>query len=103
MAEGVVQIRRAILAPYDKGGLVDLARALVGMDVELVASGGTARVLGDAGIPVTPVETLIGVLGRVGTSKDPQAIRALLHSVGQCIGRSGKPRVLRDPLWRSQQ
>jgi phosphoribosylaminoimidazolecarboxamide formyltransferase / IMP cyclohydrolase len=60
MAEGVLPIRRALLAPYDKSGLVDLARALVEMDVELVASGGTARVLGDAGLPVTPVEVVTG-------------------------------------------
>ena len=60
MAEGVLPIKRAILAPYDKAGLVDLARALVEMDVELVASGGTARVLADAGIPVTPVEAVTG-------------------------------------------
>ncbi len=60
MAEGLLPIRRALLAPYDKSGLVDLARALVEMDVELVASGGTARVLGEAGFPVTPVEVVTG-------------------------------------------
>jgi phosphoribosylaminoimidazolecarboxamide formyltransferase/IMP cyclohydrolase len=60
MTDDVLPIRRAILAPYDKAGLVDLARALEEMDVELVASGGTARVLADAGIPVTPVEAVTG-------------------------------------------
>ena len=53
-------IRRAILAPYDKTGLADFARALVGLGVELVASGGTARVLREAGLPVTPVEDVTG-------------------------------------------
>jgi phosphoribosylaminoimidazolecarboxamide formyltransferase / IMP cyclohydrolase len=52
----VASIRRAILAPYDKSGLVEFARALVDEGVELVASGGTAKVLTDAGLPVTPVE-----------------------------------------------
>ena len=53
-------IRRAILAPYDKTGLVEFASALVDEGVELVASGGTANVLGEAGLPVTPVEEVTG-------------------------------------------
>ncbi|HTG47936.1 MAG TPA: bifunctional phosphoribosylaminoimidazolecarboxamide formyltransferase/IMP cyclohydrolase [Actinomycetota bacterium] len=57
---GVRPIRRAILAPYDKTGLADFAAALVARGVELVASGGTARVLAEAGLPVTPVEQVTG-------------------------------------------
>ena len=53
-------IRRAILAPYDKTGLADFARALVAAGVELIASGGTARVLTEAGLPVTSVEAVTG-------------------------------------------
>ena len=53
-------VRRALLAPYDKSGLTELATALVEQGVELVASGGTARVLADAGIAVTPVEQVTG-------------------------------------------
>ena len=53
-------IRRAILAPFDKTGLVAFASALVGHGVELVASGGTAKVLAEAGLPVTPVEQVTG-------------------------------------------
>jgi len=53
-------IRRAILAPYDKTGLADFARALVAADVELIASGGTARALTEAGLPVTSVEAVTG-------------------------------------------
>ena len=49
-------LRRAVLSVTDKTGLVDLGRALVARDVELVASGGTARHLSEAGLPVTPVE-----------------------------------------------
>ena len=48
----VQPIRRAILAPYDKTGLVAFATALAQRDVELVASGGTARVL--AGTSLRP-------------------------------------------------
>ncbi len=51
---------RALLSVYDKTGLVDLARGLVGLGWELVSSGGTSAALTDAGIPVTPVEAVTG-------------------------------------------
>lgn len=46
---------RAILSVHDKTGLVSFAEGLVGMGWDLVASGGTARVLHEAGLPVTEV------------------------------------------------
>ena len=48
-------IKRSLLSVYDKTGLVDFARPLAGQGVELVASGGTARTLREAGLPVHPV------------------------------------------------
>ncbi|MHB8377017.1 MAG: bifunctional phosphoribosylaminoimidazolecarboxamide formyltransferase/IMP cyclohydrolase [Dehalococcoidia bacterium] len=51
---------RAILAPYDKTGLPELARGLAALGVELYATGGTFRVLGGAGVPVRPVSDLTG-------------------------------------------
>jgi len=53
-------VRRAILAPYDKSGLVAFAAGLAERGVELVASGGTARVLTEGGLAVTPVEQVTG-------------------------------------------
>ena len=53
-------IRRALLSVYDKTGLASLARQLSELGVELIASGGTAQVLVDEGIPVTPLEELTG-------------------------------------------
>ena len=53
-------IRRALLAVYDKAGVVDLARALTERGVALVSSGGTAKTLRDAGLEVTPVEEVTG-------------------------------------------
>ena len=53
-------VRRALLAVYDKGGVVDLARALVELGVELVSSGGTATTLRESGLPVTSVEEVTG-------------------------------------------
>jgi phosphoribosylaminoimidazolecarboxamide formyltransferase/IMP cyclohydrolase len=55
-----IKIERALLSVYDKAGVVELARALVGHGVELVSSGGTARALEEAGLPVTTVEQVTG-------------------------------------------
>jgi len=50
--------RRAILSVHDKTGLVEFARGLVEFGFELVASGGTARALSAAGLPVTQVDQI---------------------------------------------
>jgi len=52
--------KRALLSAYDKTGMVELGRALVELGWELVSSGGTARVLADAGLPVIPTEEVTG-------------------------------------------
>lgn len=46
------RIQRALLSVSDKSGLVPFARALVDAGVELVSTGGTARALREAGMPV---------------------------------------------------
>ncbi|RIK58010.1 MAG: bifunctional phosphoribosylaminoimidazolecarboxamide formyltransferase/inosine monophosphate cyclohydrolase [Chloroflexi bacterium] len=51
---------RALLSVSDKSGLVDFARHLSAAGVELVASGGTARSLAEAGLPVAAVEDVTG-------------------------------------------
>lgn len=52
--------RRALLSVSDKTGLLDLGRGLVGCGFELVSTGGTARALRDAGLPVTDVAAVTG-------------------------------------------
>jgi phosphoribosylaminoimidazolecarboxamide formyltransferase/IMP cyclohydrolase len=54
------EVRRALLAVYDKAGVVELAGALAELGVSLVSSGGTAAAIRDAGVPVTPVEEVTG-------------------------------------------
>ena len=54
----VLPVRRALLAVYDKTGIVELGRTLIGLGATLVSSGGTARTLRDAGLAVTPVEEI---------------------------------------------
>lgn len=56
----MISIRRALLSVSDKTGLLELANQLHESGVELIASGGTARALNDAGLPVTPVEKFTG-------------------------------------------
>ena len=50
-------IKRALLSVSDKTGLADFARALRGYGVTIVSTGGTAKLLRDAGIEVTDVAT----------------------------------------------
>lgn len=63
--------RRAVLSVADKQGIAELGRALHRLGWELVSTGGTARVLEEAGLPVTPVQAVTGfpelLEGRVKT------------------------------------
>jgi phosphoribosylaminoimidazolecarboxamide formyltransferase / IMP cyclohydrolase len=53
-------MRRAILSVSDKTGLVDFGRGLVDRGFELVSTGGTARTLAEAGLPVVNVSDVTG-------------------------------------------
>jgi phosphoribosylaminoimidazolecarboxamide formyltransferase / IMP cyclohydrolase len=50
----------ALISVSDKTGIVEFARALHALDVHLVSTGGTARLLADAGLPVSEVAQLTG-------------------------------------------
>jgi len=56
----------ALLSVYDKTGVADLASALHELGWSLVSSGGTARAIADAGVPVTDVVELTGVPAILG-------------------------------------
>lgn len=51
-------VRRALLSVSDKTGLVPFAQTLVSLGIELVSTGGTAKALSDAGLPVTEVSSV---------------------------------------------
>jgi phosphoribosylaminoimidazolecarboxamide formyltransferase / IMP cyclohydrolase len=59
-APGAVRVRRALLSVSDKTGIVDFARGLTQLGVELVSTGGTARELQEAGLPVRTIDDLTG-------------------------------------------
>ncbi len=50
-----IKIKRALISVFDKTGVVDMAQSLVGLGVEILSTGGTAKVLRKANIPVTDV------------------------------------------------
>lgn len=58
--DDVRPVRRALLSVFDKSGVVELARDLVALDVELVSTGSTARMLRDAEVPVLEVADVTG-------------------------------------------
>jgi phosphoribosylaminoimidazolecarboxamide formyltransferase / IMP cyclohydrolase len=57
---GQVHVRRALLSVSDKTGIVDFARGLTELGVEIVSTGGTARTLSEAGIAVRSIENFTG-------------------------------------------
>ncbi len=65
------KVRRALISVSDKTGVVDFARELSGMGVEIISTGGTARELSGAGIKVIGIENVTGfpemMNGRVKT------------------------------------
>ena len=81
----LVPVRRALLSVSDKAGLIDLARGLDALGVALISTGGTARVLREAGLNVREVADLTGfpeiMDGRVKT------LHPKIH--GGLLGRRG--------------
>ncbi len=57
---------RALLSVYDKSGITELAGRLHELGVDLVSSGGTARAIAEAGIPVTDVSDFTGYPAMLG-------------------------------------
>jgi phosphoribosylaminoimidazolecarboxamide formyltransferase/IMP cyclohydrolase len=55
-----MKIRQALISLSDKSGALEFARGLVANDVKLLSTGGTARLLRDAGLPVTEVGDYTG-------------------------------------------
>lgn len=55
-----VAVRRALISVSDKTGLVEAARKLADLGVELVSTGGTRKAIADAGLPVRDISDLTG-------------------------------------------
>jgi phosphoribosylaminoimidazolecarboxamide formyltransferase / IMP cyclohydrolase len=76
------RVQRAILSVTDKTGLVDFAHQLSGLGIELISTGGTAKLLRDSGIAVKDISELTGfpemLDGRVKTLH-PKVHGGILH------------------------
>jgi phosphoribosylaminoimidazolecarboxamide formyltransferase/IMP cyclohydrolase len=57
-APGEVQVARALLSVSDKAGIVEFARGLAELGIEIISTGGTARELSDAGLSVRSITDL---------------------------------------------
>jgi phosphoribosylaminoimidazolecarboxamide formyltransferase/IMP cyclohydrolase len=55
-----VKVKRALISVFDKSGLETFAKGLTDLGVQVISTGGTARLLKDSGIPVTLVEEVTG-------------------------------------------
>jgi phosphoribosylaminoimidazolecarboxamide formyltransferase / IMP cyclohydrolase len=84
-APAVTPIRRALISVSDKTGLIELGRRLAAAKVELLSTGGSAKALRDAGVPVKDVSDVTGfpeiMDGRVKT------LHPKVH--GGLLGRRG--------------
>jgi phosphoribosylaminoimidazolecarboxamide formyltransferase/IMP cyclohydrolase len=82
MSRSTSRIQRAILSVTDKTGLADFARQLSGLGIELISTGGTAKLLRDSGIAVKDISELTGfpemLDGRVKTLH-PKVHGGILH------------------------
>jgi phosphoribosylaminoimidazolecarboxamide formyltransferase/IMP cyclohydrolase len=58
--QGLVHVRRALVSVSDKSGVIELAVALRDLTIEILSTGGTARALREAGIPVVDVADITG-------------------------------------------
>ena len=59
-APGQTRVARALLSVSDKSGIVDFARGLIALGVEIVSTGGTANELGAAGLPIRAISDFTG-------------------------------------------
>ncbi|RMF75238.1 MAG: bifunctional phosphoribosylaminoimidazolecarboxamide formyltransferase/IMP cyclohydrolase PurH [Acidobacteria bacterium] len=87
-----VPVRRALISVYDKEGIVDFARGLADAGVEILSTGGTGRLLRDAGIEIRRIAEVTGfpemLDGRVKT------LHPLIHA--GILAVRGNPRHLED-------
>ena len=60
MTENLRRASRALISVSDKSGVVEFARALAEVGIELVSTGGTRKILSDAGLKVLDVSDLTG-------------------------------------------
>lgn len=92
LSDNVVEARRALVSVHDKTGIVEFARALADLGVEILSSGGTASVLESAGVEVTRVEEVTGAPEMLGGRV--KTLHPLIH--GGILADRGEPKHQSD-------
>jgi len=85
-----VAIERALISVYDKTGIVEFARELASLGIEIVSTGGTAKLLREAGIAVRDVSDLTGwpeMLGGRVKTLHPKVHGGILFQRGKAEDR----------------
>ena len=83
---GTVAIERALISVYDKAGVVEFAKGLAEMGAEVLSTGGTAKLLRDAGVPVRDVADFTGwpeMLGGRVKTLHPKVHGGILYQRGK--------------------
>ena len=76
-------LNHALISVSDKTGVVELAKGLVELGAALLSTGGTAKAMREAGVPVTEVSSHTGspeILGGAGQNPAPQDSRRRLRA-----------------------
>jgi len=95
------RINRAILSVSDKTGIIELAQVLAAHEVEILSTGGTAKHLADAGIPVTSIAQWSGapeILGGRVKTLTPKVFGAILHDRGKADHVADVERLAIPPI-----
>ena len=101
-----IELKRALISVFDKTGVVEFARELAALGIEIVSTGGTARLLREAGIAVRDVAELTGwpeMLGGRVKTLHPKVHGGILFQRGK-TGRpqaSGRTRDRARSIWWS--
>jgi hypothetical protein len=104
LGEGQLRVRRALISVSDKTGVVDFAKGLTALGVEILSTGGTATALREAGLEVTDVSEFTGseeILGGRVKTLHPRLHAALLARRGdperrQALGEVGDAGLVGD-------
>ena len=67
-----IRIKKALLSVSDKSGIVELAKTLQSFGIEIISTGGTKKILQDAGIPVTDIQKV---------TKNPEAFGGRMKTI----------------------
>jgi len=98
-------VERALISVFDKVGVLEFARRLAALKIEILSTGGTSKLLRDAGVAVKDVSEFTGwpemLGGRVKTLHPKVHGGLLFAAISPKIGDKPKNMGLRRSTWSS--